>query len=94
MNQLRKEVHEYIVASETLLSPVLLDEPLTLEELALVKYYAASLSEHGFTAPFRAAEGTELSCSPVPVTLPNGSVGTSKTAHTRDGGKSEEGPLV
>ncbi|MGZ8383920.1 MAG: hypothetical protein ACXWWE_07930 [Nitrospira sp.] len=54
MNKLRKEVHEYIVASATLLSPVLLDEPLTHEELALVKYYAASLSEH-VSAPLRAA---------------------------------------
>ena len=69
MNQLRKEVHEYIVASETLLSPVLLDEPLTGEELAFVKYYAGSLLEHCFTEPLRAAEGTEFSHSRVPVTL-------------------------
>ena len=46
MNQLRKEVHEYIVASETLLSPVSIDEPLTVEELALVKYYATNLTEY------------------------------------------------
>jgi hypothetical protein len=69
MNQLRKEVHEYIVASETLLSPVSIGAPLTGEELALVKYYAASLLEHCLAEPGEQRKGTEFSHSRVPVTL-------------------------
>lgn len=39
----RKEVHTFINAAETLLSPVLLDKPLTPEECKIIEFYASSL---------------------------------------------------
>ena len=42
----RQEVHEFFRASETILSPASLGEPLTLEEAQIVKYYVISLNKH------------------------------------------------
>ncbi len=46
MAPFRKEIQEFIRASETILSPASLDEPLTLEEAQIVKYYVISLNKH------------------------------------------------
>jgi hypothetical protein len=45
MDVMRKELREYIRATETLLSPASLGEPLTEEEWQIVEFYTASLSD-------------------------------------------------
>jgi len=46
MAPFRKEVHEFIRASETLLSPASIGEPLTKQECEIVQFYASSLTDH------------------------------------------------
>ncbi len=40
MPSLRQEVHEFVRATETLLSPASLDAPLWKEEIRIVEFYA------------------------------------------------------
>ena len=44
-NSLRHEVHEFIRAAETLLSPASLGEPLSKQERDIIKFYAETLSQ-------------------------------------------------
>lgn len=45
MPSLRQEVHEFVRAAETLLSPASLDAPLSKEEIRIVEFYASSLTD-------------------------------------------------
>ena len=42
----RPAIRAFILASQTILSPILLTTPLTPEEKKLVRFYANSLIEH------------------------------------------------
>jgi len=44
-NSLRQEVHEFIRAAETLLSPASLGDPLSKQERDIIKFYAETLSQ-------------------------------------------------
>lgn len=55
MPSLRQEVHEFVRASETLLSPASLDAPLSKEELRIIEFYASSLTS--FCAGLGEGEG-------------------------------------
>ena len=46
MTTFRQEVHEFVRASETLLSPASPGLPLTKQEREIVQFYASSLNEH------------------------------------------------
>jgi len=46
MTSFRREIHDFIRSSETILSPAYVGEPLTLQEAQIVKFYAISLSEY------------------------------------------------
>ena len=46
MPSMRPEVHEFVRASETLLSPASMAPPLTKEECEVVEYYATTLTDH------------------------------------------------
>jgi hypothetical protein len=45
-NQYRPEIRAFILASETLLSPVLLQPPMTPDECKVVELYVEKLGEH------------------------------------------------
>ena len=45
MPSLRQEVHEFVRADETLLSPASIDAPLSKEEIKIVEFYASSLTD-------------------------------------------------
>jgi len=45
MSAIRNEVHDFVRAAETLLSPASLNTPLTKDECKIVEFYAASLME-------------------------------------------------
>ena len=47
----RKELTAFMLAAETLLSPILLTSPLTTEERKIVEFYAKSLVERFKEAP-------------------------------------------
>lgn len=46
MPAFRTEVRDFIRPAETLLSPVSMDNPLTVEECRIVEFYATSLVDH------------------------------------------------
>lgn len=47
----RKELTAFMLAAETLLSPILLTSPLTSEERKIVEFYAKSLVDRFKEAP-------------------------------------------
>ena len=46
MAPFRKEIQEFVRASETILSPGSLGKPLTLDEAQIIKFYVISLNKH------------------------------------------------
>lgn len=60
---LRQEVHEFVRAAETLLSPASLGEPLSKQERDIIKFYGEILSQHCIVLAGQEAD-PEISCPP------------------------------